>query len=103
MPGKVFVTGGSGFVGSAVIDVLLSRGYAVNALSNSKKVDAAVTTFKGSMFDKAVLDDAMRGCDAVVHLVGIIMENPGKGATFDRIHHQGTRSVVDAAKRNGVK
>ncbi|CAN5553660.1 NAD(P)H-binding protein [soil metagenome] len=103
MAGKVFVTGGSGFVGSAVIEELLSRGYAVNALTNSRKIDAAVTSIKGSMFDDALLADAMRGCDAVIHLVGIIMENPSKGVTFDRIHHQGTVHVVDAAKKAGVK
>ena len=103
MPGKVFVTGGSGFVGQAVIEELLSRGYAVNALVNSRPIDANVTNFKGSMFDKAVLDDAMRGCDAVIHLVGIIMEKPSAGVTFDRIHHQGTMSVIEAAKRAGIK
>ena len=36
---------------------------------------------------------------AALHLVGIIEERPGRGVTFDRIHHLGTRSVVDAAKR----
>ncbi len=101
MAGKVFVTGGSGFVGQAVVEELLSRGYAVNALSNRHAITGGVTGFKGSLFDTAVLEDAMRGCDAVIHLVGIIME---KGdATFERVHHQGTRRVVDAAKRVGIK
>jgi NADH dehydrogenase len=45
----------------------------------------------------------MDGCDAVIHLVGIIMERPGKGITFERIHYQGTVNVVDAARRAGVK
>ncbi len=103
MPGKVFVTGGSGFVGSAVIDELLSRGYAINALTNSRPISAAVTNFKGSMFDAAVVNDALRGCDAAIHLVGIIMEKRSKGVTFDRIHHQGTRAIVDAVKRAGVR
>ncbi len=43
----------------------------------------------------------MQGCDAVIHLVGIIME---KGTnTFERVHHLGTRNVVEAAKRTGIK
>jgi NADH dehydrogenase len=42
----------------------------------------------------------MKGCDAVIHLVGIIVE---KGdATFERVHHLGTRNVVEAAKRNNI-
>jgi NADH dehydrogenase len=44
----------------------------------------------------------MAGCTAVIHLVGIIMEKPSKGITFERIHFEGTRAVVDAAKRNGI-
>jgi nucleoside-diphosphate-sugar epimerase len=44
MPGKVFVTGGSGFVGQAVVEELLSRGYAVNALSNRQNITGGVTT-----------------------------------------------------------
>lgn len=105
MPGKVFVTGGSGFVGQAVITELTTRGYGVHALVNRGQIASAgnVQSFNGSMFDDAVLTAAIAGCDAVIHLVGIIMENPSKGATFDRIHHQGTRHVVDAAKRAGVK
>ena len=42
----------------------------------------------------------MKNCDAVIHLVGIIVET-GK-ATFERVHHQGTRNVVEAGKRNKI-
>ena len=44
----------------------------------------------------------MRGCDAVVHLVGIIEENRPKGVTFERIHVKGTRTVVEEAKAAGI-
>jgi uncharacterized protein YbjT (DUF2867 family) len=47
------------------------------------------------------LDEGMQGCDAVIHLVGIILEK-GKN-TFERVHHLGTRNVVEAAKRTGIK
>ncbi len=47
------------------------------------------------------LDDGMRGCDAIIHLVGIIVERAKN--TFDAVHHVGTRNVVEAAKRNGIK
>ena len=105
MPGRVFVTGASGFVGSAVIEELLTRGYGVNALVNRRELKASgdVRTIKGDLFNAAALDDGMAGVDAVFHLVGIIMERPSKDVTFERIHFAGTKSVVDAVVRNGVR
>ena len=106
MAARVLVTGASGFVGSAVLDELLQRGYAVNALVHRHDLGprgASVRTIRGGLFDARALDDAMAGCDAVIHLVGIIMEKPSQGITFERIHFEGTKNVVDAAVRNGVR
>ena len=106
MPGRVFVTGGSGFVGSAVIDELLARGYAVNALTNQHELSGRgenVRSITGGLFDREALEEGISGCDAVIHLVGIIMEKPSKGITFDRIHFEGTKNVVDATVRGGVR
>src|SRR4051794_16989433 len=104
MPGRVFVTGGSGFVGGAVVDDLIVRNHGVNALVNRQPLDAGdrVRSIHGDLFDAKALDEGMAGCDAVIHLVGIIMEHRSRGITFDRIHAHGTRSVVEAARRNGV-
>jgi nucleoside-diphosphate-sugar epimerase len=88
------VTGGSGFVGSAVVGELQTRGYSVSAM---------LRTTRGGIFDPVGLDAATRGCDAVIHLVGIIKERPSAGVTFERIHYEGTVRVVDAAVRAGVK
>ena len=106
MPTRVFVTGGSGFVGAAVIEHLLARGHAVNALARGSlpaPIASRVQTIPGDLFDPAALDRGLAGCDAVVHLVGIIMERPGKGVTFERVHVEGTRAVVEAARRAGVR
>lgn len=102
---RVFVTGGSGFVGSAVIEQLLEKGHEVRALVNRRDLGFGerVSSVRGDLFDAEALQRGMSGADAVIHLVGIIMERPSKGVTFERIHHQGTRSVVDAARRAGVK
>jgi nucleoside-diphosphate-sugar epimerase len=106
MSGRVFLTGGSGFVGTAVIEELVARGFGVNALVNRgalKVKTGDVRLIRGDLFDDAALDSGMSGCAAVIHLVGIIAENPSHDATFQRIHVQGTKRVVDAAKRAGVK
>ena len=105
MASRVFITGGSGFVGSAVLRELKKNGYEINALTSRKTLGGNGETkhFAGSLFDPTVLDAGMRGCDAVIHLVGIIMEKPSQGVTFERIHYEGTLAVVDAAKRNGVR
>jgi NADH dehydrogenase len=101
---NVFLTGGAGFVGSAVIDALLARGHSIHALVNSRPIKSdGVKSFPGGLFDDAALDRAMQDCSAVIHLVGIIAEKPGDGITFDRIHFQGTKRVVEAAKRAGIK
>jgi uncharacterized protein YbjT (DUF2867 family) len=105
MPKRVFVTGGSGFVGSAVIAELLARGHDVTALVNRRPLQASdrITPVRGELSDPASLDRATANADAVIHLVGIIMERPRQGVTFERVHVQGTRAVVDAAKRAGIK
>jgi len=104
MPKSIFITGGSGFVGSAVISELSRRGYSVRALVNNKPIDRSdVTSIRGDFFDPHSLDNAMRDCDAAIHLVGIIREDPARGQTFERIHYQASVNVIDAAQRNGVK
>src|ERR1043165_5275441 len=106
MAGTVFVTGASGFVGEAVVEELLERGYAVNALVHRRpivSVGGRVHSIEGSLFDETVLEKAMRGCSAVIHLVGIIFERPFEGVTFERMHVEATEKVVDAAKVAGVK
>ncbi len=105
MHSPVFVTGGSGFVGSAVVEELVARDYPVHALVNLRPLRAhgeRVISFKGSLFDQTTLSAAMSGCQAVIHLVGIIMEKPSAGATFERLHYEAARNVVDAARSTGI-
>jgi NADH dehydrogenase len=102
---RVFLTGGSGFVGNVVIDELLSREYDVSALVRGKLPEQKdrIHLVRADLFETKTLTDAIRGCDAVIHLVGIIREIPSKNITFQRMHYEGTRSIVDATSAAGVK
>jgi uncharacterized protein YbjT (DUF2867 family) len=109
---KVFLTGATGFVGKNMLRRLLAEGHAVRAalrglpgqkarLVQGFHNDGDFQYVPGDVVEGTRLDEGMRGCDAVIHLVGIIME---KGTnTFERVHHLGTRNVVEAAKRTGIE
>ena len=103
---KVFLTGATGFVGKHMLARLLAEGHAVRAaVRDPQKAGVAENAnaelVAGDVVEGTRLEEAMQGCDAVIHLVGIIVE---KGTnTFERVHHLGTRNVVEAAKRAGIR
>ncbi len=105
MSANIFVTGGSGFVGSAVIDELLARSFTITALINRSPIseDPRVRSVKADLFDANSLIAALAGCEAIIHLVGIIREEPSRGVTFDRMHFKATANLVDAARIAGVR
>jgi NADH dehydrogenase len=103
---KVFVTGGSGFVGTEVVRQLLAAGHEVRALVHSKTslaTAAGLETWPGDATRPETLHGALAGCEAVIHLIGIIREFPDKQATFQRLHVDATRNVLAAAKEQGVR
>lgn len=104
----VFLTGATGFVGSYVLRALLEQGHRVRCLVRSPdnvlaQTGAAVEQVEGDITKPETLQGTMRGCDAVIHLVGIIEEKPSKGVTFEAIHEEGTRHMVDAARAEGIE
>jgi len=101
---RIMLTGASGFVGAAILDELLARGHSVSALAHRRPIAREhVQSFQGGLFSMSSLIEAMRDCDAVIHLVGIIFEDRPHGVTFDRIHIEGTRHVVQVAQQLGIK
>ena len=105
---KVFVTGGTGFVGSHVLNELVEKGHQVVALvrpgsEHKLKKPDEVEIALGDVTEIADLQEGMQGCDAIIHLVGIIRAFPSKGITFERMHTEATGNVVQAAKETGVE
>jgi NADH dehydrogenase len=103
---RIFVTGATGFVGRTVVRALQARGHAVRCLvrrgsESHLRGQEALERVEGDVLSPPTLERGMAGCDTVVHLVGIIRETPG--ATFERIHTQGTLNVLEAAAATGIR
>lgn len=97
---RVLVTGGTGFVGSAVVRAIVDAGHDVRALARTRKRGANAAALgaevvEGDMTDTASLRAAVQGVDAVVHLVAI---RQGRPEQFERIMVAGTRDLLSAAK-----
>ena len=105
---KVFVTGGTGFVGREILGQLLSAGHEVRALVRDGSQDKLsghqnLETHLGDVTDAASLVGALDGCDAVIHLVGIIREFPGRGITFKKMHVTATENILEACDEQEVQ
>lgn len=104
---QIALTGATGFVGRHVVSRLLSRGYRIHTLvRDPQKLATKDTHLKpvvGDLFDDHAIEELLRGCDAVVHLVGIIMEKPAAGQTFQRVHVEATQRLLTAVKHAGIK
>lgn len=104
---KVAVTGGTGYVGPAVVKEMLAEGHEVVVVEHSRPAPVPdhprLARAKGDVRDRASLVKAFAGCDAVAHLVAILRENPKRGVTFQSVHVEGTRNVVEAAKAVGAR
>lgn len=105
---KIAITGGTGFVGRNIARLLLSGGHTVVLLGRGyDQTDPAIRHLPGVQFVSMGLDDSeklagvLSGCDALVHCAGINREIGGQ--TFRRVHIDGTRNVVVAAKKTGVR
>ena len=102
----VLVTGATGFLGRKVVSELVGHHHQVRCLVHSpgreRLLDQwGVEAHYGNISDTESIAQAMYDVQSVVHLVGII--RPRRGATFDRVHRQGTANVVEAAKTSGAR
>ena len=105
---RVLVTGGTGFVGSAVVRALVERGERPVCLvrrgSDRRNLEGlAVDLVEGDLTDAASLDAALAGCGSLFHVAAdyrIWVRDPQAMA---RVNVAGTRALMEAALRRGVE
>ena len=104
---KVLVIGGSGFLGSHVADALEMAGHTVAIFDESEPVFKTPTQvfMRGSILDRASLENATRGLDAVYHFAGLadIDECSRRPTDAVELNIKGTNNVLEVCIKNGVK
>jgi uncharacterized protein YbjT (DUF2867 family) len=104
---KILITGVAGFVGSHLAERLAAQGHTLRGLVRQPGArrylgaSVPVELVPGDVTRPETLAPAMRGVDAVIHLVAIPYER--SGATYEAVNAQGTRNVVNAATEAGVR
>ena len=95
------ITGATGFVGKAALDVALSKGHKVRALTRRKQHDRkCVEWIDGGLSDPSALRDLVRGCDCVIHIAGLT--NTLDPTEFQAANVEGTKQLIDACQTEGV-
>jgi uncharacterized protein YbjT (DUF2867 family) len=102
----VFVTGSTGFMGRALIALLVRRGHRIRALvrpGSERKAPPDCQIVMGDPRDAATFTSSVTGADTFVQLVGVTHPNPAKGAEFRSIDLNAGLAGLAAAKNAGVK
>ena len=99
---KIAITGGTGFVGRHLAQHLISLGHepVLLARGRDQRRAAAAPLIQTDLSDPVTLAEALRGCDAIAHCAGINREIGSQ--TYRRVHVEGTRNVIEAARRAGI-
>lgn len=103
---RVFITGGNGFIGSAVARALVASGHTIVCLvRETSRLDRIemlpFQRIRGDVRDVSSLRDGMTGCDCTIHLAAPGAWEQDDPALLEQILEQGTRNVLDVAAMLG--
>src|SRR5690349_3319409 len=102
--GFALVTGGCGFIGRHLTELLVRRGYGVRVVDLQEWPDApkGVEFWQGSILDRTLMEKAVAGVDVVFHLAAnpnLWAPDPG---TFHEVNYEGTVRVLEASQKASV-
>lgn len=103
---RVFLTGATGYMGRSLARELLTRGHEVRALARAgseSHLPAGCLPVIGDALRAATFESSVKGCDTLVHLVGVSHPSPGKAAQFRSIDLVSAKESVAAARAAQVR
>jgi nucleoside-diphosphate-sugar epimerase len=106
MSRHVFVTGGTGYIGLALVDALVARGHTVRALvrtASARRLPPGVGPVFGDALDAETYADEVPPADTLVQLVGTPHPGPGKAEEFARVDLPSGLAAVEAALQANVR
>lgn len=104
---RVAIYGGTGFVGSYLIDALIGAGHdpavLVRAGSEHKvRQRDKCRLVPGDIGDPGAVGEVLTGCDAAIYNIGILREVPSAGVTFEALQYEGAKLAIETAMEKGV-
>ena len=106
---RVLVTGGTGYIGSTAVEILLTQGFEISILDDcsmghADTVPAGVRFVQGSLLNVDAVAEALSGCDAVMHFAGksLVGESVEKPDLYHSVNVDGTRIVLDEMRKQKI-
>jgi uncharacterized protein YbjT (DUF2867 family) len=105
-PRRVFLTGGTGYIGSRLAAILVARGHDVTALARKEsqhKLPPNCRVFLGNALDGDSYAAAVVGADTFIHLIGVSHPSPAKARQFVEIDLKSTQEAIRVAAATGIR
>lgn len=102
---RIFITGGTGYVGSRLIPLLAARGHELVALArpgSEHKLPSGCTPVVGDALDGSSYEQHLAGCDTFIQLVGVAHPSPAKAKEFVAIDQRSGIEAIRTAKCAGI-
>jgi UDP-glucose 4-epimerase len=106
---RVLVTGGTGYIGSTAVEILLKQGYEISILDDcsmghADTVPAGVRFIQGSLLSAADVADSLTGCTAVMHFAGksLVGESVEKPDLYQSVNVDGTRILLEEMRKQSI-
>lgn len=104
---SLFITGGTGFIGSHLIRSIANRNYKIRALvrknSNTSFIDElGIEKVIGDITDLRTFQDSLKGIDVVLHLAGVVTDWAPR-SKYEAVHVRGMSNILKACKHNSIE